>query len=53
MHLSTIPMVFGFGFFYGYALIRLPGSTQEMKFEQSAREALETHTESLERTGHT
>ena len=50
MHLSTIPMVFGFGSFYAYALMRLPGSTQELKFQESAREAVQTHVDALEKS---
>jgi hypothetical protein len=50
MHLSTIPMLIGFGMFYAYASLKLPSSTQELMFENSARKALEAHTEALEAT---
>lgn len=50
MHLSTIPMFVGFGAFYAYALARLPSSTQERMFEESAKKALEAHSEALETT---
>lgn len=53
MHLSTIPMVFGFGFFYVYAVVRLPGSTQELKFQESAKEAVQTHEDALEKNSTT
>lgn len=47
MHLSTIPMIFGFGMFYAYALWRLPSSTQELQFEISTKKALESHAGAL------
>jgi hypothetical protein len=52
MHLSTIPMLIGFGMFYAYASLKLPSSTQELMFESSAQKALEAHTEALEATTH-
>src|SRR6266496_3702283 len=47
MHFSTLPMIFVFGWFYIYALLRLPSSTQEAKFALEASKSIEEHRNAL------
>jgi|GEM_PF-5251130 len=47
MHLIGAVLLIAFGVFYLYALVKLPGSAQELKFEESTKEALKDHAEAL------
>lgn len=47
MHFSTLPMIFGFGWFYVYALLKLPSSAQEAVFAVDARKSIKDHKNAL------
>jgi hypothetical protein len=51
LHLCGAGMFVLIGGFYFFALLKLPGSAQELKFEKSAQEALKVHSRALHRRG--
>lgn len=47
LHLCGIGIVLIFGVFYVFAILNLPSSAQELKFEESTEEALKDHKKAL------
>lgn len=48
---STVPMVFLFGTFYVYAVLRLPGTQQELVFAEGAQRAIKEHSRAQKKPG--
>jgi hypothetical protein len=47
MSASTVLMIFLFGMFYAYAMVRLPGTKQELMFLQGAEKSITAHAKAL------
>lgn len=47
LHVCGVLLLIVFGGFYLFALMKLPGSVQELKFEESTKEALKDHQKAL------
>jgi len=43
MHIASILIVLGFGYVYVYALLKLPGSQQELIFTEEAKKMVAEH----------